>query len=104
MWALPSLLSEGEEYPWSSSRLIRRRPGVDDGDDGDDGDVQEDAPDPTPLSEYTAVDGDSGSDVIAETPLSGQERLHGEYGLRSVEWQGRGVTAEGNAVPCSDIG
>ncbi|PNF43215.1 hypothetical protein B7P43_G15666 [Cryptotermes secundus] len=73
MRELPLLLPGGDEYPWSSSRLIRRRPGVED----DDGiDVQEDSPTPTPLSQYTAVDGDDGNDVIAEPPLSDQERLY----------------------------
>lgn len=76
MRELALLLPGGNEYPWSSSRLIRRRPGVED----DDGiDVQEDSPAPTPLSQYTAVDGDDGNDVIAEPPLSDQERLYSEY-------------------------
>jgi hypothetical protein len=78
MRELAPLLPGGEEYPWSSSRLIRRRPGVDD-DDNDGIDVQEDSPDPTPLAQYTAVDDDDGGDVIAEPPLNDLERLYSEY-------------------------
>jgi hypothetical protein len=75
MRELAPLLPGGDEYPWSSSRLIRRRPGVD-----DDGiDVQEDSPDPTPLAQYTTVDGNDGNDVIAEPPLSDLERLYSKY-------------------------
>jgi hypothetical protein len=76
MRELEPLLPGGDEYSWSSSRLIRRRPGIDD----DDGiDVQEDSPDPTPVAQYPAVDGDDGGDVIAEPPLSDPERLYSEY-------------------------
>jgi hypothetical protein len=76
MRELAPLLPGGDEYPWSNSRLIRRRPDVDD----DDGiDVQEDSPDPTPLAQYTAVEDDDGNDVIAEPPLSDLERLYSEY-------------------------
>jgi hypothetical protein len=75
------LLPGGDEYPWSSSRLIRRRPGVDDDDDID---VQEDSSDPTTLPQYTGVDGDDGDDVIAEPPLSGLESLYSECQLTRI--------------------
>jgi hypothetical protein len=84
MRELAPLLPGGEEYPWSSSRLIRRRPGVDDDDDGID--VQEDSSYPTPLAQYTAVDGDDGGDVIAEPPLSDLERLYSEYQHNKIQF------------------
>lgn len=81
MKELAPLLPGGDEYPWSSSRLIRRHPGVDD----DDGiEVQEDSPASTPLAQYTAVDGYEGNDVIAEPPLSDHERLYSEYQHRGI--------------------
>jgi hypothetical protein len=90
MWQLPSLLPGGEEYPWSSSRLIRRRPGVDDRDDLDDVDVEETTSESTPVALFTAADYDSesdgdGGDVIAKPPQGDQETLYGEYQLTEAE-------------------
>lgn len=82
MWQIPSLLSGRDEHPWSSSRLIRRRPGVDDHDDHVDVDVSETPSEPTLVAQFTAADGVSGGDggdIIAKPPQSDQETLYGEY-------------------------
>jgi hypothetical protein len=77
MLELPSLLSGRDEHPWSSSRLIRRRPSVDDHDDVD---IQETPSEPTLVAEFTAADGDDGGDIIiTQPPLGDQDRLYGEY-------------------------
>jgi len=65
------LLPREEEYPWFRSRLIRR-PDVSDDDNTDV--LQEDFVDTTPLSEFTAVQGE-----VSRPPLSDLERFYSEY-------------------------